>query len=93
MYKYSKIKIDVNDVVFLEVIKNPFWHNHEERLFNNENLEQLNVGDMTWVHRKYLKNEDELTEDAVCIENNRYYFNFDRSCFKILHTSKQKLKK
>ena len=41
MYKYNKINIDVNDVVFLEVIKNPFWHNHEERLFNNENLEQL----------------------------------------------------
>jgi hypothetical protein len=99
-YKYRPVPKDT-DVLFLEVIKPLFWHNDDEN--NSKYYDFIPVGSITWMlNRKCSYNMiDGLpvlitgsnTLNAVTPENNRYYCNFDPSCFKILHTSKQKIKK
>jgi hypothetical protein len=93
MRKYRKISTP-KDVVFIEVIKNPFWCDNKDRFFNDETNNPLNIGDITWIHKNYTCNDKtELIKTDVCIENNAYYFNFEPSCFKIIHTSVQKIKR
>lgn len=97
-YKYKPIP-EGTDVLFLEVIKEAHWLNRpgETRFCD------LPVGAMTWVKKTsfnheiidgvtYLKSGAKL-EYAITPENNRYCANFDPSCFRVLHTSTQKIKK
>lgn len=99
-YKYNPIPKDLEDVVFLEVVKPLHWHNNVN---NNLNCDNIPVGAITWCRIRpsqyniidnvpVLKNGEDF-RFAVTPENNRYYCNYDPSCFKILHTSKQKIKK
>lgn len=55
------------------------------------------VGDITWVNKVSITNkttkELDLNVSSVHIERNRFGANIDPSCFEILHTSKQKIRK
>lgn len=55
------------------------------------------VGDITWVHKVSITNkttkELDLNVSSVHIERNRFGANIHPSCFEILHTSKQKIRK
>lgn len=93
-YKYREIEPG-DDVVFLLVIKPLHWINVPEQTEHNDFIP---VGALTWVSKKSAairnsKNKDSLSPDySVHLENNRYYANFDPSCFELLLTSKQKIK-
>lgn len=99
-YKYNPIPKDLEDVVFLEVVKPLHWHNNMQHLVN---CDIIPVGAITWVslkawHYDMIDNipvliNNESMQYAITPENNRYYCNFDPSCFKILHTSKQRIRK
>jgi hypothetical protein len=99
-YKYNPIPEDTKDILFLEVVKPLHWHNNVK---NRVWCDDVPVGAVTWCRIRpwqysiidnvpVLKNGEGF-EFAVTIENNRYCANFDPSCFKILHTSKQKIKR
>ena len=99
-YKYIPIPKDV-DVMFLEVIKPLHWHNRPED--SPERYENISVGSITWIKKgscsyKMIDGLPVLTvsDEAICgviPESNRYCANFDPSCFKILHTSTQKIRR
>lgn len=93
-YKYFPIPENIkNDVVFLEVVKPLFWINRESKIYHD-----IPVGAITWVRKiLYLCKNGELDlenkDNSICPENNRHCANYDPSCFKILHTSTQKIRK
>lgn len=98
-YKYNPIPEKLN-VVFLEVIKPLYWHNEPKHC---NWCDTIPVGSITWMRDftacykivdgiPVLKTGSDILY-AITPENNRYCANFDPSCFKILHTSKQKIKK
>jgi hypothetical protein len=98
-YKYNPIP-EGTDVLFLEVIKPLHWHDNVE---NRVWCDDMPVGAITWLRKTYynyhivdglpvLKTGSDLIF-AITPENNRYCANFDPSCFKVLHTSKQKIKR
>jgi hypothetical protein len=60
------------------------------------------IGSITWIRNtklKYDKDENGLDiliqepEYSIHPENNRHHCNFSSKCFKILYTSKQKIRK
>lgn len=99
-YKYRPIPEDVNPI-FLEVIKPLYWHNRAED--NPELYGMIPVGSITWMKNAHClyKVVDGLpvllvgpqATYGIIPEDNRYFCNFDPSCFKILHTSKQKIRR
>jgi hypothetical protein len=94
-YKYQKFKHEDGEgiQIFLQVIKTPHWHEREyDKCF------ELPVGALTWTRSSNLKKcENGLyaldLENSIIIENNQFEMNFDPSCFEILYTSTQKIKK
>ena len=97
-YKYSPIP-EGSDVVFLEVVKPPHWTGNS--VVKTDESHRMPVGSITWVNRsrlKYDKDEKGLDiliqepEYSVHVENNKHGCNFSSRCFKLLHTSKQKIR-
>lgn len=97
-YKYNPIPEGI-DVIFLEVVKTPHWLNK----LNETRYCDIPVGAITWIKNNdfnfkiidgipFLTSGENLRY-AITPENNRHYVNFDPSCFKILHTSKQKIER
>ena len=97
-YKYIPIP-EGTDVLFLEVIKPLHWLNkpYETKYCD------IPVGAITWMRKNdfnftlldgvpFLTSGENLRY-SITPENNRHYANFDPSCFKVLHTSKQKIKR
>lgn len=99
-YKYHPIPKGL-DVLFLEVIKPLHWHNRPED--NSEYYDKMPVGSITWARKVscIYKMIDGLpvlivgpnATYAITPENNRYCANYDPSCFRILHTSTQKIRR
>ncbi len=57
---------------WLKCIKPPYWVNQKERMA----YAGIKVGDITW--------DDKEIKDCYHIELNRYYVNFDVSCFEVI---------
>lgn len=99
-YKYNPIPEGL-DVLFLEVIKPVHWHNRPED--HDNYYVKIPVGSITWTRKvsciyKIVDNLPVLIDDsnaiyAITPENNRYCANYDPSCFRILHTSTQKIRR
>ena len=94
-YKYQQSNGTIRNlnIVFLRVIKTPYWHLEPSQI-----CEDLPVDALTWTFKEYLTiDENGLCvinpECSIIIENNQYGFNYDPSCFEVLHTSVQKIKK
>jgi len=92
-YQQSNGSIKKSDIVFLRVIKTPYWVNAPSAI-----CEDLPIGALTWTDKDYLKYDENglYTIDPGCsivIENNQFGINFEPSCFEVLHTSTQKIKK
>jgi len=106
MYKYrdpnTRARKDL-EIVFLEVVEKPFWYNYNiESKAKNFADTKLNVGDITWAYKSYIKLlndnnniflEFDSKEQSLHPEDNRWMVNFSSYCFKVLHTTIQKLKK
>lgn len=92
-YKYRQIPKDV-DVVFAIVIKPAHWIGRA-----NQICEDLPVGAITWFTESQVDYDNKMpcftkkNHLSVHPEFNRYLMNFDRECFELLHTTKQKVKK
>jgi len=84
----------IKGVIYLEVIKSPHWVHAPNQIINC-----IPIGAITWTTKSYIKEIDGITKfdlsnnQGVILEKNRYMANFDPSCFEILHTSIQKIKK
>jgi len=83
----------IPEIVYLKVIKKLHWLNEPHRT-----CDYIPIGAITWSIPFYFnKSENGLYETkenkCIIIENNRYFVNFDPSCFEVLHTSIQKIKK
>lgn len=104
-YKYNPIPEGI-EVDFLEIIAPLFWT--KELLYSiaeNRKLDimsKIPVGGITWIRKGnilYDKDKNELNsmicepEYSVHIENNRYHCNFSSKCFKLVHTSTQKIRR
>jgi hypothetical protein len=101
-YTYWPIPDDMkDDVIFLEVIKPLRW---VERPENTSYEDCMPVGAITWINRNKIKivrdknglesiYHKENLHHTVHPENNRHCCNFSTSCFRILHTSIQKVRK
>ena len=92
-YEQSNGSTKKSDIVFLRVIKTPYWIGVPLQI-----CKDLPVGALTWTDKDYLKYDENglYTIDPGCslvIENNQFGINFEPSCFEVLHTSTQKLKK
>lgn len=92
-YKYQQPSRSYKEdgIVFLIVTKTPHWFDRHSQI-----CKELPIGALTWANlRNFKKNANGLYRlsltQAVIIENNQYSFNFDPSCFEVLHTSTQKL--
>lgn len=91
-YKYQKSHglVEKSDIVFLRVIKTPYWSNAPSQI-----CEDLPVDALTWTDKCYLKYDENglytMSDTSIVIENNQFCINFDPSCFEVLHTSTQKL--
>jgi hypothetical protein len=96
-YKYRKIPSD-KEVVYAEVIAPAIWNNGGNAIYSASTPnDKLPVGAITWFGMGYISTDSNgnmyLDPDAsVCPENNRYGWNFDPSCFELLHTSIKKIK-
>lgn len=104
-YKYAKIPEEFNNqIVFLKVVKPLFW---VDRKYDKK-YDHIPVGAITWIHKKYAElnmkdgievsfnrflDGESIFKYSVHPENNRYGCNYDPSCFEILHTSFQKIRK
>jgi hypothetical protein len=99
-YKYSTPPDDM-DIVYLLVVSELVWNCEGDFVKDTVPLSLKgkipNVGDITWVSRHNLYDRDtkeiSLDVSSVHIERNRFGSNIDPSCFEILHTSKQKIRK
>lgn len=99
-YKYRPIPEGI-DVIFLEVIKPLYWHDGSE--YNTQFYYLIPIGSITWMKNAHFlyKVVDGLpillvgpeATYPITPENNRYHCNFDPSCFRILHTSTQKIRR
>jgi len=95
-YKYQEPQsyyISEGPQVFLQVIKQPHWFERASQVCDN-----LPVGVLTWTCARYLEKDENgfyilNPECSIIIENNQYGFNYDASCFEVLHTSVQKIRK
>ena len=94
-YKYQQpeTKNERQFQIFLRVIKEPHWYEQPTRM-----IKGLPVGALTWTSRtrfEVINGIHVITPDtkALIIENNQFRSNFDPSCFEIIHTSKQKIKR
>jgi hypothetical protein len=96
-YKYTPYPNDVGLIIFLEVVKPIFWDGkHDER--PAKQCTHIPVGSITWVRAggyKFSLDGTKFTDDcgSIHIEGNRYGINMDPSCFEILQTFNQKLKR
>lgn len=83
-YKYAEIPEEFNnEIVFLKVVKPLVWVDRKY----DEKYDHIPVGAITWI----LKKHAEL--NSIHPENNRYGCNYDPSCFELLHTSFQKIRR
>jgi hypothetical protein len=98
-YKYSPIP-EKADVVFLEVVTPLHW-TYSSSDKNRDESDIMPIGSITWINRSKLRyDEDENglsiliqePEYSVHVENNRHVCNFSSKCFKLLHTSTQKIR-
>lgn len=92
-YQQSNGTTKKSDIVFLRIIKTPYWVNAPSAI-----CKDLPIGALTWTDKYYLKYDENglYTIDpghSIVIENNQFCINFDPSCFEVLHTSTQKIKK
>lgn len=103
-YKYAKIPENLdNKIIFLQVVKPLTWVDRKYE----EKYDHIPVGAITWVYKDHTSYKivngaqildigadiDGIFKHAVHPENNRYGCNYDPSCFEILHTSFQKIRK
>ena len=92
-YKYLS-RDDVNyNIVFAVVVKQPHWIGQAEYICH-----RLPVGAITWFSESYVLTDDKgnqyLPEEiSVCPEANRYGMNFEPSCFELLPTFIQKVRR
>lgn len=95
-YKYRKIPPN-KDVVFAEVIKPAVWFGGNSIQYNDKPYPDLPVGAITWINASSLKKYNGKfyipLNESVLIENNRYGWNFEPSCFELLHTTIKKVRK
>ena len=107
-YKYSTPPDDI-EVVYLLVVSELRWNqelhydNEPSIKYVKDTVPKSlkdfipSVGDITWVNKISITNkttkELDLNVSSVHIERNRFNANIDPSCFEILHTSKQKIRK
>ena len=89
-YKYQKPneKYEKSTRVFLKVIKTPHWLDTPSNI-----CKKLPVGALTWTTSACVIDKNKLLKSSIIIENNQFTMNFDPTCFEVLHTSVQKLKK
>jgi len=90
------------DVVFLLIVKELHWYEGSKKKVVDTAPKSLKdyvptVGDITWVSKISLiditTKEINLDVSSVHIERNKFAANIDPTCFEILHTSNQKLKR
>ena len=107
-YKYSTPPDDV-EIVYLLVVSELRWNEklHYDDKPGGEYVKNTlpkslidkipSVGDITWIRKTSITNritkELDLNVSSVHIEGNRFGANIHPSCFEILHTSKQKIRK
>lgn len=90
-YKY--VKPTTNEIVFAIVVKKPHWIDRP-----NQICKDLPVGAITWIHKSYIHTNREGNQylrekKSVCPEANRYGMNFEPSCFELLPTFIQKVRR
>jgi hypothetical protein len=93
-YKYREIEPG-EDVLFLLVIKPLHWNGVPD---DTKCSHCIPVGAITWVYAHNVALDKDGNRylypgDSVHCENNRYVSNFDASCFELLITSKQKIRR
>lgn len=104
-YKYAEIPEEFNnEIVFLKVVKPLVWVDRKY----DEKYDHIPVGSITWILKKHaelnMKDGIEVLSDrfsddgsifkySIHPENNRYGCNYDPSCFELLHTSFQKIRR
>jgi hypothetical protein len=91
-YKYRDAYAE-DDIVYAIVVKPPHWMNRPDDI-----CRRLPVGAITWFGKSYVQYDKQgipflPEESSVCPESNLYGMNFDPTCFELLHTSKQKVKR
>ena len=95
-YKYCRPYSD-KEVVYAEVIAPAIWYDGKSSVHGSIPHKELVVGAITWFNKQYISTDIKGNmhldpESSVCPENNRYGWNFDPSCFELLHTSIKKIK-